>query len=105
MRAARAQSSISRSRIATIPPAASSVPLRTSMQPPAAAASGRLESLTRKNGYSFWKKKTNGGASSPLPKRMASQAHHQRYHVESFALALGHQATKVGRMVFDVGIG
>src|SRR5215510_1108271 len=58
---ASAQSSISESRIASMPPMLRKVSAHTSMQPPAAAAVARPSRLTQENGYSIWKKKMNAG--------------------------------------------
>src|SRR5258705_12623543 len=58
---ASAQSSISASRIASIPPICRKVSARASIHPPAAAAVARSARLTQENGYSIWKKKKNAG--------------------------------------------
>ena len=50
MRVPSAQSSMSRPRMLSTPPACRKAARRTSMQPPAAAASGLSGSLTRGNG-------------------------------------------------------
>src|SRR5215471_20168057 len=58
---ASAQSSISASRIASMPPMSRKVSARASTHPPAAAAVARSARLTQENGYSIWKKKMNAG--------------------------------------------
>src|ERR1700730_7458857 len=58
---ASAQSSISESRMASMPPMSRKISARTSMHPPAAAAVARSPRLTHENGYNIWKKKMNAG--------------------------------------------
>ena len=62
--AANVQSSISAPRIAAKPPICRNASVRTSMQPPAAAAVAFVASLLQANGYSSLKKNTNAGDSS-----------------------------------------
>src|SRR5215468_1814742 len=58
---ASAQSSISASRTASIPPTSRRALARSSIHPPAAAAVAQSLRLTQENGYNIWKKKMNAG--------------------------------------------